>query len=85
MRGNRRPYNGHCDRADIFGILKAAFVETDGLYRQRRHPRDQLDAPVVGARTRTLYETVRPLVLQNRHSPQAAQLCEAFDCPDMQP
>ena len=84
MRGNNRPFNGHCYRAAIFGILKAVFVEMDGRFRQRPHPRDRVDL-VVGARRQTLYETVRPLVLQNAKSPQAAQLCEAFDCPDMQP
>ena len=85
VRGNKRPLNGHCFRADIFGILKAVFVNMDGRYCQRPHPLEHVEQFYAHHRTRTLYETLLPLVLENEWCPQAKQFCEAFESPDMQP
>ena len=72
VRGNMRPFNGHCFRRDIFGILINVYVNRSGSYHRRPHPR-------------TLFNQVVPLVAKDAWSPQAERMCEAEKDPDMVP
>ena len=72
VQGNDRPYNGHCYRCDIFGILINCYVNKNGSYHKRPLPR-------------TLFHKVCPLVLKDRWSWEAETLCEAEKDPDMTP
>ena len=72
VQGNDRPYNGHCYRCDIFGILINVYVNKNGSYHKRPLPR-------------TLFHKVCPLVLKDKWSWEAESMCEAEKDPDMTP
>ena len=72
VQGNERPFNGHCYRCDIFGILINVYVNKNGSYHKRPLPR-------------TLFDKIAPLVLIDKWSSEAASMCEAETDPDMTP
>ena len=72
VRGNDRPFNGHCYREDIFGILINVYVNKNGAYHRRPHPR-------------TNYNRILPKLLFDEWCKQAEKMCEAAPDPEMQP